>query len=360
MSVEPTPPVLAAVPDTAAMAPGLLPAIQSAADAAALERAAAGLLPAVRQALQQGLPALDAVRLVSHVNDAVCAAVLDRLLPAAGLDPGRACWLVMGSQARGEQTLVTDQDNAWVLADGMDDAERERWRAVGEQTNQELASCGVPLCGGLIMAGQPACCLTVSEWCGYFDRWMDRAGAAELLSARIYFDLRGHHGNLQLAAVLRDHIRQGVLARPGFLARMARNVLANRVALTWWGGLATMVVDGQRVFDLKRSGTQVVVDAARLYALSTGSTALGTVQRLNAAAPALRVPASELQDWLHGFAGLNALRLQIQLAAPDATVGVLNRVPLDRLGPNQRDALKRSLRSARVLQRRVALDWPGG
>lgn len=355
------PPAAESAPVPAPAAAALLARIDAAADDAALE-AAAGELPAVVDALLAGGgDGIDIGAQIARINDRVCGVALDRLVAAAGLDPRRACWLVMGSQARGEQTLVTDQDNAWVLADGMAEDEAQRWRAVGAQANALLARCGVPLCDGDVMAGQPPWCLALAQWRGYIDAWMQRAGPAELLSARIVFDLHGLWGQTSLADALRAHLAELAPRKPRFLAAMARNILRNRVPLTWWGGIAATAADGAKVIDLKRAGTQVIVDAARLLALAAGSTALGTPQRLSAAVAARRLGADEAAQATAAFEALLSLRLQLQRGPwADAPAALDNRVPLATLSAAQRVRLKPALRAAARLQQRIELDWPAG
>ena len=53
------------------------------------------------------------------------------------------------------------------------------------------------------MAGNPECCLSVTEWRARFSGWFDGGNPAALLNASIYFDFRGMYGDLELAGELR-------------------------------------------------------------------------------------------------------------------------------------------------------------
>lgn len=349
-----------ALPPVLAQAATLRAAIAAAGAPAALAEAAAAIPRLADLAIDRAgggdVGAITA--LISELNDEVTVRAVQLVAAETGADLERACWLAFGSQARGEQTLITDQDNGLVFE--ADDAERDRaaWLAFGERVNHLLADCGYPLCPGRVMAGQPPCCLTAGEWQRRFEHWMAHGSGNDLLAARIYFDLRPLAGNRALAAPLQALLRSPAASVPRFLKQMAEIVLCNHVPLTWWGGTRTARHEGRRVFDLKMSGTALFVDAARLWALAHATGQPGTVPRLRAAADALRVPARELDGWLDAFDALQRLRLQVQRRRRgEADIEQRCWADWDELDEEQRRTLNRSLRTARWLQQRIALDY---
>ncbi len=348
----------AAATDAELTPPGAAHAVRAAIDCArgtAELAAAAGRIRAyAADALADGRDVLASTRLISELNDAVTRQVVEQTAAAMAMDLRHACWLTFGSQGRGEQTIATDQDNGLVFAAGA----RERWLAFGAQVNGVLAACGYPLCDGRIMAGQPLCCLTADEWGRRFDHWMAHGSGNDLLAARIYFDLRPLVGALELAAPLRQRLVSSAAANPRFIKQMADVVLCNHVALNWFGRVVTETRDGRAMYDLKQSGTALYVDAGRLWALAYAIADTATDRRLQAAAAAMRVPAEEASAWLSGFAALQRLRLQVQRGRDDeADPESRNWVAWDDLDPAQREALKAALRTARLVQQRIALDY---
>jgi len=297
--------------------------------------------------------------MISALNDAVTVRVVDAIAREMGVDLARACWLAFGSQARGEQTIATDQDNGLVFLS--DDAERDRprWMAFGQRVNEALAVCGYPLCDGRVMAGQAPCCLTTDEWCRRFEHWMAHGSGNDLLAARIYFDLRPLAGRLKLAVPVIALLRSPAAAVPRFVKQMADVVLCNHVALNWFGGVMTMPHHDRPMFDLKMHGTALFVDAARLWALAFAIADTGTVPRLRAAAANLHVPASELEAWIQGFLELQRLRLVVQRRRVRANADPEDRtwVAWDEVDAAQRQTLKRALRAARWVQQRIELDY---
>lgn len=300
-------------------------------------------------------------RAISALNDDVTARVVHAVAADMGMDMNQACWLAFGSQARSEQTLLTDQDNGLVFAaagESEAEARRPAWLAFGQRVNEALARCGYPLCDGRVMAGQPLCCLSPDEWSRRFAHWMAHGDGNDLFAARIYFDLRPLAGDLTLAQPLVGLLRSPAAAVPRFVKQMADIVLCNHVPLNWLGQVVTTDQGGQPMFDLKMSGTALFVDAGRLWALAHRLAEVGTVPRLRAAASAMRVPDKETAQWVSGFETLQELRLRVQRGRLGAT-GAHERawVPWNQLDADARRALKHALRAARVVQQRIELDY---
>jgi CBS domain-containing protein len=328
-------------------------------DVAELAAAASRIAELAGAALDAGAGVAATTTAISALNDDVTVAVVRAVAAEMGVDLDRACWLAFGSQARGEQTIATDQDNGLVFAACADvDAERAQWMRFGQRVNEALASCGYPLCDGRVMAGQPLCCLTADEWCRRFEHWLTHGSANDLLAVRIYFDVRPLAGALALARPIRELLRSPAASVPRFVKQMADVVLCNHVPLNWWGAVVTARNDGRAMFDLKMSGTALFVDAARLWALAHAIDEVGTEARLRAAGTLLHAPPQEITAWVEGFQTLQRMRLDLQrYRAADADPEQRCWVAWDTLDAARRQALKRALHAARWVQQRIQLDY---
>ena len=182
--------------------------------------------------LGQGIQARQLTGLISHLNDLLTQRLLDLLAKQHGLDSSQACWLALGSEGRDEQTVATDQDNALVLIDGLQDGQVERWLAFAREANQALDECGYPLCEGNIMASNPELCLSASRWQERFSNWIEFGTPEDLLNASIFFDLRPLWGNASLAQALRQSISTKASTAPRFLKMLALNALQRTAPLT--------------------------------------------------------------------------------------------------------------------------------
>lgn len=327
--------------------------IRAAADLPTLRIVAQDIRRFARNLLSQGVQARQLTALISHLNDVLVERLLALKAQEHGIAFERLCWLALGSEGRAEQTVATDQDNALILSDDADEAERSRMLAFARDVNLALDECGYPLCKGGIMAGEPGCCLTLRQWRERFSHWIEHGAPQDLLNANIYFDLRPLAGQAEWAHRLQAEVFESARRTPRFLRQMAQNALDRGVPLNWLGGIEA-AEDG--ALDLKLQGTAIFVDAARLYALAFGVRATGTRERLEGAGAGMGLPAHEFQAWVGGFEFLQMLRLRLQLeeaAPPDQP----NRLPLGTLNDIDRRILKESFRIGRTLQQRLQLDY---
>ena len=341
--------------------------IRRATDVATLERAAAEIRALSHVLVAQGVASGQLTRLIASLNDRLTARVLDLVAPSHDLAGFSLCWLGMGSEGRGEQTIATDQDNGLVFVahDAAVSAEAARARLLpfAREVNLALDRCGYPLCQGGVMAMNPQWCLSLDEWRVAFAQWIDRGTPKSLLASAIFFDFRALWGEDAHARELRDDIAARAKANPRFQKQMSDNALANRPPLGWFGTFAGAEgPSGEETVDLKMGGSVPFVDAARIFALAAGVTVTNTVERLREAGAKRGVGADELRDWVDAFEFVQRLRLRAQhrrLAAGDSAGGNPNVVALADLSELDRRILKEALRQAQRLQERLALDYPG-
>lgn len=337
--------------------------IRGAADGEALARAAGDARALAATLADQGGDALELVRLVSSLNDAIASRAL-ALAAAVHPPPAvRWCWLALGSEGREEQTLATDQDNALVFeaGDGEDpDALRAAFLPFAGEANRLLDAAGVPLCRGGIMAGRPDCCLSLHEWRGRFASWLDRPEPRPLLNAAIFFDFRAVEGDASLAQALRAWLADAVGDDARVLVPMTLNALDNAPPL----GLVrdfVLASGGEHpgTIDLKVNGVQPFVEAARILALAAGSSATSTVDRLRDAGRRRGLPPLEVQGWVEAFRALQSLRLRLNAAQWRAGEPPHNHLDPATLDGFERRMLKEALRQARRLQQRLAREHGG-
>lgn len=328
-------------------------AIRLAQDVDTLKLVAQDIRRFARSLLSQGVQARQLTALISHLNDVLTERLLEIKAAQHGIELAPLCWLALGSEGRSEQTIATDQDNALILPDGITAVQRQQVLAFARDVNEALDACGYPLCKGGVMAGNPACCLTLAEWRERFAQWIEQGAPQDLLNASIYFDFRSLAGDATLAQTLRAEVNARAQQMPRFMKQMALNALTRTPPLNWMGGIAA---DDQGQIDLKLQGTSIFVDAARLYALANGIPATNTRERLMTVGPILGVTAAEYEAWVRGFEFLQMQRLQIQLQGA-AEAEQPNHIEVNTLNDIDRRILKEAFRVARTLQQRLQLDY---
>ena len=311
--------------------------------------------------LAQGIAAEQLTQFVTALNDALVVRALELAGERHEVGGLGFCWIGLGSEGRMEQTLATDQDNAIIIPDEVEGgvaAAKQRLLAFAGDVNVTLDACGFPLCKGDIMARNPQWCLGLVEWKDRFDDWMRNAHPEALLNAAIFFDFRALAGDAALAEKLRAFLLGKVKDRPAFLRQMAVNALQVRSPLGLLGEIAVDESAGGTL-DLKLHGSRPFVDVARILALANGVGATATADRLRQAGSRARMSPDEIDTALDAFHFIQMLRLRNQDAIDKGAGGGAgpNRIDPGTLNSLDRRILKESLRQARKLQSRIALDY---
>lgn len=321
-----------------------------------LQQAARQIRQFTAHLMAQGMQSRPLTRLISQLNDSLTGRLIDLELEKHRLSRSQMCWVALGSEGRGEQTIATDQDNALIYESEHPERDQARWLAFAKDVNLALDACGYPLCAGGIMASNPPCCLTPAQWRQQFDQWIDKGGPQDLLKASVFFDFRALAGRADWLADLAAAVRQQAMSTPRFIHQWVQNHLRMAVPLNWHGGLETRREHEREVIDIKLCGTALVVDAARILAFSQGLDAVSTTDRLEQAGARLGIPSDEYRGWITAFDYLQSLRLRHQMSLKDPTQKP-NWVPVDTLDQVDRRVLKASLAAVRTLQQRLSLDY---
>lgn len=329
-------------------------AIRSAQDLSSIEACGRDIVTLARNMLGQGVAIGPLTAFIASLNDLLTQRIVDVEFCAA---PARYCWILMGSEGRSEQTLVTDQDNGLIFAPApgapVEDT-RQALLVIARRVNQALDRAGYRLCPGDVMAGNPQWCLTLDEWREKFAHWIDAGSPDALLHGSIFFDLRPLHGDLALARELRRWLFEHAPRNRRFLHQMAANALHNRPPL---GLLHEFRLDDGGMIHLKRNGTTPFVDAARIFSLACALDETNTAQRFAGMGGVLKIAAHETEAWIAAYQHVQEHRLRCQAAALARGETAGNRIDPRRLHDFDREVLKLALRQALTLQERLALDY---
>jgi CBS domain-containing protein len=295
--------------------------------------------------LSGGLDAMIIAGFVSRLNDALVKRILTWGEAELGPPPAPYAWIVLGSEGRMEQTLLTDQDNALIYAD--EGKPQQKWfQSLAERANQDLQAAGFPECPGGYMAQKWQGPL--SAWKERFGAWMDVPKPTALLEASIFFDYRTVHGGLDLSPL--EDVIGGAPSKVSFLRHMASTALEFHpppmLLLRLKGASSTV--------DLKRHGISPIVFLARCYALEVKCRSRNTMERLEAAALSGAMDKEHLGMIGEAFRFLVGLRLRLQLKQLQAGVAPANAVHLSDLSAIERSRLKDSLHAVHVWQGQAA------
>ena len=306
----------------------------------------AALVPEVRACFSRMVGEDASSHMVGSAMAAIGRNFKQRLLELAeaelGPPPVPYCFLALGSMARQEQLIVTDQDNALVLDDRFDPVRHGAYfKALAGFVSDGLARCGYSYCSGGVMATNVRWRQPLRAWERTFTEWIERPTPESLLNAGIFFDLDGVWGRKEWASRLRELIARKARGNSRFLACMARNALLRTPPL---GFFKDFVVesDGRhtRVINIKRRGTAPLADLIRVHALAIGSESLNSFDRLNDIIDAAILPLGRGQDLNDALEFICMVRARHQ--ADDLAAGVEpdNSIDPEKLSEFERKSLR--------------------
>ncbi|MHA7861013.1 DUF294 nucleotidyltransferase-like domain-containing protein [Tessaracoccus sp. Y36] len=263
----------------------------------------------VGRLLRQDATAEDITRIISRTTEALAQRIAEMGEAELGAPPVPYAWVALGSLARQEQALGSDQDHAFILSDDALPEHDEYFAALAEYCTAALVECGFPRCRGEAMATNPRWRMPLREWQRTFSNWLAAPTSEAVLNSSIFFDMRPLHGDHTLYTALQQRVLRAAPESTRFLGHLAKHANAAEVPV---GFLRGFVVEkrGQHRdrLDIKLGGINPIVDVARIYALRWGLPQVSTRARLAAAAE----HGAEVENLLDAHEFLGYIRLQHQ------------------------------------------------
>lgn len=278
-----------------------------------------------------------------------------------GPPPIPYCFLALGSMAREEQLIVTDQDNAIILHDTFDTkAHGDYFEKLSKLVCDGLHACGYPYCNGGIMASNPKWRLTLSEWKQTFDQWIESPTPEGLLNSNVFFDLQGVWGKTQMANQLSKHVATKAKPAKRFLASMCRNALLRTPPLGFFQDFV-METDGTQSpsINIKRRGTAPLTDLIRVHTLEAGSLSRNSFTRLKDVEKFSIINKSQSSNLQDALEIISMVRIQHQAKAIIEGVTPDNQVDPEKLSSLDRRSLKDAFHVLRDAQRFAKFHYQG-
>ena len=255
-----------------------------------------------------------------------------------GPPPVPYCYLALGSMARQEQLMGSDQDNAFVIDDGFIFEQHDAYFAdLAAFVSDGLAACGYGYCEGGIMGTNPRWRQPLRNWQRMFGDWIDRPDPEALLHCSIFFDLDGIYGQMELAEKLQERIRKKAPESKKFLAYIARNALLRSPPLGFFRKFVLEPDGGHgKTFDLKERGTAPISDLVRVHALACGSSSLNTSERLADVNATRLLPEGVGGDLIDALEFISMVRIRHQARQVERGLAADNSVAPARLSRFER------------------------
>lgn len=260
----------------------------------------------------------------THYRDLLSLRVMDIVtadMDAAGFvrPPVPFALISMGSDGRGEQTLITDQDNLIVYGDGWGEAADDYFTEFSTRLVDRLEEAGFMRCTGDIMP-------TNQSWRGSLSQWRKRLFSIvryevkdigkNIMDLIVLSDARFVAGDQELASELIDMIR--FMERDYFqvLWGMARAATEMKLAL---GFMKRIWTEGsgehKGEFNVKLLAWAPLVMNVRILAISKSIPATNTLERISLLETERSFSSSFARDLIEAYHILTRQRILIQIKA---------------------------------------------
>lgn len=217
------------------------------------------------------------------LSDLICQKIIDLTISEIGQPPVPFTFLMLGSEGRQEETLKTDQDNALIYEDTLEDAAEQTqtyFNNFSVKVCTALDIAGYSFCKGNVMAMNPEWCKPLSVWKSNFKKWINSGSAQDLLDISIFFDFRSVYGTHKLANQLKKHIIVETKRNPVYLNILAQNTINLKPQVGFWGNILLETAGAPpETVNIKKT-IMPIVSFARIYALQNGIDELNTIDRL--------------------------------------------------------------------------------
>jgi len=289
---------------------------------------------------------------------AVYAAVLDTVIRRAiglvfedhpELSVDAFTWISLGSTGRREAVLSSDIDSAVAFVDDLSQAEIDRYRVAFTEVGAVLSRAGLSSDDHGATAAHKLFARTNADWRATANQWL---AAPELNNGAIMTSLivdgRPIHGDPGLPAATKVF---GDLRRhPGTMRLLLQESLSRRAKMPSSRGLLNR---RSGAFDVKARAVLPIVNLARWAALSVGSAALPTTERLRAAAGSAMLPQGQADTLVEVFEVLQRLRLRYQIQQHQRGLPPSDVLEMDQVSPIDRSVIAQAVREVASVQRRM-------
>jgi CBS domain-containing protein len=337
-------------------------AIERAPDEDAAVTAARTLPGTAADLVEASVDPVEVGRVIGVTIDTLSRRLLELAMARLGEPPAPWAWLVLGSEARHEQALYTDQDHALVIASPEDAADVDPevdayFEEVAKAVTSGLESAGIHRCRGDAMAENRALRRSVEGWIRGLRGWMADPGVEGSVLSSIVFDFRKLAGPLDPEPRLDAVVAEARTRYPQFLRHLARRALDTEPPTGFRRDLVVQAKgEHAGTLDVKHRGIMIVTNLARTFAVRAGRSEKGTLQRLRGAVESGQIDEESRGALDESFRLLWEVRLEHQVGQFRRAAQPDDFVDPRELGPIRRRALKEAFRLIEREQRSLASD----
>jgi CBS domain-containing protein len=295
-------------------------------------------------------------KVLSQATDLMTRKLITFFQQQHGKAPMSFCWVVYGSQAREDQTMGSDQDNALLLATEPNEVQAGYFQRMADYVCAGLGKCGIRLCEGNIMASNPALRMSLKQAIDESKKWVKEPTPEAMLAFNIFLDARSAAGDVALFTALQSE-RKTMFTNTLFLAALARQANETSVPLSMFQKFVFAKAHSEKgCIDLKHNAIAIVNNLVRIHALANEIVVPSTVGRLNNLPKSSGVASVDIKNLKDIWLFLNRLRWRHQLTNKVHD----NYIRVSDLSSIEKHQLKAAFQAIHRAQQAAVLKYSGG
>ncbi len=226
----------------------------------------------LKRYIDQHISFTHTLTVVAELNEAINQKAVE--ISVKELDEVPPCefaFFSLGSQARKEQLIPTDQDNGIIFEDveeSLLEETRSFFMRLADVITKNLHSIGFEYCPAEMMSSNPKWCLSKQEWQNQFKKWVFNPTDKNILLTAIFFDFNYVYGNKKLVKDMSSSVYEYTKNNHRFFMFLAKDALKSPSPI---GFFRQFLVDQDGAhkdqFNIKQRAIMPLIDAARILTL---------------------------------------------------------------------------------------------
>jgi len=316
-----------------------------------LKKASLSLIKIIKSLNAKGVKIAFVSKLINQLNRKIIDKAIKLTAPTELL--GNYCFIVMGSEGRGEQIIKTDQDNALIINDNCVINEDVLKKYTSELT-EILVDFGFPRCDGNIMVSNPYWCRKQADFKSQIFDWVTNKTGDDFMNLAIFYDALSASGDQTLLNNLKAYLFKVCSDSQTFYTHFAKIIMSFDIPLGFFDGFVyAKDKDHKDEIDIKKGGIFILVQSIRSLSLEHKIYRTSTLRRI-IELEELGVLDEELAAELReAFNFLNTIKLNSHLEKLDSGKEVDNFISPKSLTSMERDLLKDSFKIINNLKKKL-------
>ena len=299
--------------------------------------------------------------LISNVFEVTVNKFIESTIKEIGEPPSEFIFISLGSHARNEMTIFSDQDNALIFKNRNKNIERDRiyFLKLADRVCFKLKNAGFTYCTGGVMARNPLWCLSEEEWNEQCSKKIKDTIPKNIIELNIIFDIYKLYGDSSIFTKLQDDMLSALEENPQFFNSFAIHCQTYQIPINILGGIKSKEYFGDKIINLKECLMPIVI-FARIYALKHKIKDIRTIDRLKAINTCEIITKERLDEIIDAFNFLWYIRFYNQIICHSDLKKINDNLVVNKLTDNDQIELKKHLSNLTTLNSKISYDFLGG